>query len=53
MAIEESVTSTAARRLAGERASRPRALLAATAAAIAAGIAVYRLLRMQSAQASR
>jgi hypothetical protein len=45
VAIEEAVTSTAARRLAGERASRPQALLAASVAAITAGIAVYRLLR--------
>ena len=45
MAIEESVTRTAARRLAGEQASRPQAFLAAAVAAVAAGVAVYRLLR--------
>jgi hypothetical protein len=33
------------RRLAGERPSRPRALLAACAAAAAAGVLVYKLLR--------
>jgi uncharacterized protein YjbJ (UPF0337 family) len=46
--IEEAVTSTAARRLAGERASRPQAFLAASVAAVTAGVVVYRLLRTQS-----
>jgi hypothetical protein len=45
MALEESVLRTAGRRLAGERASRPQAFLAASVAAVTAGIAVYRLLR--------
>jgi hypothetical protein len=35
----------AAERLAGERPSRPRAFLAACAAAAAAGVVVYKLLR--------
>jgi len=34
-----------ARRLAGQRASRPQAFLAACAAAAAAGVVVYKLLR--------
>ena len=36
------------RRLAGEQQSRPRALLAACAAAVAAGVVVYKLLRSGS-----
>jgi hypothetical protein len=35
----------AARRLAGQRVSRPQAFLAACAAAAAAGVVVYKLLR--------
>ena len=35
----------AAGRLAGEQHSRPRALLAACVAAVAAGVVVYKLLR--------
>ena len=35
----------AARRIAGERVSRPRALLAACVAAAGAGVVVYKLLR--------
>jgi hypothetical protein len=46
--IEESVAATAGRRLAGESASRPRALLAASVVAPGAGVAVYRLLRTRS-----
>jgi len=41
----------AARRLAGQRASRPRAFLAACAAATAAGVVVYKLLRSGEADA--
>ena len=43
--IKGSVAETAGRRLAGESASRPRALLAASFAALGAGIGVYRFLR--------
>lgn len=46
MGLEGSLIRTAGQRLAGERASRPRAFLAASVAALTAGIAVYRLLRM-------
>jgi hypothetical protein len=46
--LEGSVTRTAAQRLAGERATRPRAFLAASVAGVAVGIAVYRLLRSGS-----
>ena len=45
MALEGSVARTAAERLAGDRATRPRAFLAASVAGITVGIAVYRLLR--------
>jgi hypothetical protein len=45
VAIEETVAATAGRRLAGEQASRPKAFLAASVAALAAGVAVYKLLR--------
>ena len=45
MTIKESVASTAGRRLVGKRATRSQALLAAAVAALAAGTAVYRLLR--------
>jgi hypothetical protein len=45
VAIKEAVAGTAARRLAGEQASRTQAFLAATAAAVVAGVAVYRILR--------
>jgi hypothetical protein len=40
---------TAAQRVAGQRPSRPRALLAAFAAAAAAGVVVYKLLRSGNA----
>jgi hypothetical protein len=40
-----SIAETAMKRLAGEQPSRSRALLAASAAAIGAGVTVYRLLR--------
>lgn len=39
------IAETAVKRLAGERPSTSRALLAASAAALGAGVAVYRLLR--------
>jgi len=45
MGLEGTLARTAGRRLAGERATRPQAFLAASVAAVAAGIAVYRLLR--------
>ncbi len=45
MGLEGSVARTAAERLAGDRASRPRAFIAASVAGITVGIAVYRLLR--------
>ena len=45
MALEGSVARTAAERLAGDRATRPRAFLAGSVAGITVGIAVYRLLR--------
>ena len=45
MGLEGSVAGTAAERLAGERASRPRAFLAASVAGVTVGIVVYRLLR--------
>lgn len=42
----------AARRLAGQQQSRPRALLAAGVAAVAAGVAVYKLLRSGDQEAA-
>lgn len=45
MSIKESAARTAGERLAGETPSRPRALLAASVAALGAGVVVYRLLR--------
>ena len=52
MTIKGSLTQTAVRRLAGERATRPRALLTASVAALAAGIIVYRLLRAGNSKPS-
>jgi hypothetical protein len=43
--LEESLAKTAVRRLAGQRASRPQAALAASLAGLGTGIAIYRLLR--------
>jgi hypothetical protein len=43
--VSSVLTETAAERLAGDQPSRPRAFVAAAAAAVAAGVLVYRLLR--------
>jgi len=43
-------TEAAARRLAGEQQSCPRAFVAACAAAVAAGVVVYKLLRSGGSQ---
>jgi hypothetical protein len=45
MALKTSIAETAVERLAGRQVSRARALLAASAAAVGAGVLVYRLLR--------
>jgi hypothetical protein len=43
--MTETIVETAAARLAGQRPSRARALLVAGAAAVGAGVLVYKLLR--------
>jgi len=43
--VTSIAVEAAARRLAGEQSSRPRALLAAFAAAAATGVIVYKFLR--------
>jgi hypothetical protein len=43
--VTSIAVEAAARRLAGEQSSRPRALLAACAAAAATGVLVYKFLR--------
>ena len=45
MGLQGSVARTAAERIAGDRATRRRAFLAASVAGVTVGIAVYRLLR--------
>jgi hypothetical protein len=52
MTVKESLAETAGKRLAGESISRPRALLAASAAALGAGVVVYRLLRAGNGERS-
>jgi hypothetical protein len=45
MAVGGTVAEAAAQRLGGERPSRSRAFIAASVAAVGAGVLVYRLLR--------